>query len=242
MAPKYAADASVELPSAEILSNQLDLYLKKIDRDLEDLTVNPNFEDGVGSLYRETNIIALLALAVGLSPEESTYKDSAPAIVAAAVSASSAQSLAEAKSAVADLKAAFGQSSDADLAWSKVANLAPVMKKGLPNITTEIKRLGKNEKTLTRAGNIDKVIGATATLAVIAQGCRPNVGDTLAPNEDGQWQEFCDRLYNAAMAANRAAVDLKSGSGTYDAFSVAHKEIESTCNTTCHATFGGTTN
>ncbi|MBR2585094.1 MAG: hypothetical protein IKE64_06650 [Thermoguttaceae bacterium] len=204
--------------------------------------MNPNFEDGVGSFYRDTNIIALLALAVGLSPEDSPYKASASAIVSAAESASKVQSLADAKTTAADLKASFTEMSGGDLAWTKVADLGPVMKKGLPNITTEIKRLGKNEKTLTRSGNLDKVIGSTATLAVIAQGCRPNVGDTLAPDEDAQWQEFCGRLYDAAMAANRAAVDLKDGSGTFDAFQAAHKEIEATCNTTCHAVFGGSVN
>ncbi|MBR3219329.1 MAG: hypothetical protein IKF77_05350, partial [Thermoguttaceae bacterium] len=59
--------------------------------------MNPNFEDGVGSFYRDTNIIALLALAVGLSPEDSPYKASASAIVSAAESASKVQSLADAK-------------------------------------------------------------------------------------------------------------------------------------------------
>ncbi len=231
------------LPAAEDLSQQMGVYLKKLDRDLEDLGANPHFSDGVDSLYRDANILLLLSLALGTSAEESPYKAAAPAIVSAAQNAAQVQDLPSAKAAVGEIKAALNTSGDpSSLQWTKVARLSPLMKKGLPNIIQEMKRLGGRENTITRKGNLDKVIGDSATLAVIALGCRPNVDETLAPNEDDLWREYCGRLYEAAFRVNQAAVSLREGTGKYADYSAAFEDLNKTCNTTCHKTFGGATN
>ena len=240
--PKYA-ERAFELPKLSDLEEQFQVYLKKLDRDIEDLGVNPNFSDGAESLYRDANVLALLALAIGKSEGDSALKPAAPALVAAAVKVGSARNLIEATAAVAEVKAALSVSGDVStLEWKKTAKLSPLMKKALPSITTEMKRLGRNEKTLARSNNLDKVVGSSATLVVIAIGCRPNVDETLAPTEAQLWEQYCDRLYDAAAKLNHAADAFRAGSGTFDDFSAAYKEVDSTCNTTCHEKFGGSVN
>ena len=205
--------------------------------------MNPNFSDGVDSLYRDANILVLLSLAIALSPEDSSLKSAAPGLIAAGRKLAEVQNLDEAKAAAEEVKNAVASTADtSSLRWEKTVHLSPLMKKGLPNITTEIKRLGRNEKTLSRSGNLDKVVGATATLTVIAVGCRPNVDETLAPTEEAQWLEYCDRLYDASLELNKAAAAFRDKTGSFDDFSAAFKAVDATCNTTCHASFGGTTN
>ena len=222
------------------MNTQFQLYLKILDRDLTDLELNPNFEDGVGSLYRDANVLVLLALAIGLSPEDSELKAAAPALVAAAQEVAQVTDLGSAKKSVEALRAACSAQGDASqLTWTKLAHLSPLMKKGLPNLTTEIKRLARNEKTLERSGNLEKVVGDAATLAVIALGVRPNVEETLSPNEDELWAQYCDQLYTASYKMYQASKALQSTEGKFDDFSAAFKEVDATCNTTCHEKFGG---
>ena len=238
---RYGQDASFELPAAADLERSFDLYLKKLERDLEDLGMNPNFSDGVESFYRDSNTLALLALAIGLSSEDSPRKKAMPEVLSATIAASGVKNLEEARASVAAIQKALDSEGDLSaLKWEKVARLEPIMKKALPSITTEIKRLSRSEKTLTRSNNLEKVIGDAATLVVISVGCRPNVDETLAPTEKELWESYCDRLYSTARDLNQKASAFREGNGSFDEFSAAFKALDATCNTTCHEKFGGT--
>lgn len=222
------------------LESQLAVYTKKLSNDLEDLQINPNFSDGVESLYRDANIYLLLTMAIAMSPDESPVKSSAEPRILAAQKLAAVTNLKEAKAAYAELLAAEKLTGNPIVAWSKVAHLSPIMKKGLPAMSTEIKRLTRNEKTFTRPNNAEKVIGASAALAVIALGSRPNVAETLAPNEEALWQEYCDHLHAVALALNKTAHAVQEGTRSFADLTAAFHDVDATCNTTCHEKFGGT--
>ncbi|MDO4587700.1 MAG: hypothetical protein Q4C95_10440, partial [Planctomycetia bacterium] len=241
--PRYSAGLSIEFPPMSDLESQLLFYYEKMCRDIEDLNMNPNFSDGVESLYRDANVFILIALVIGKSPEESQYKTAVVGLIEAAQKINFVSNKEEAKEAVEKTKEAFQSQNDPSmLKWEKVAHLSPIMKKALPSMTTEIKRLSRNEKTFRREANTQKILGASAALAVVAIGCRPNVDETLAPNEEELWQSYCDKLYSRAIELNKVAHQVHEEKIPFETFSAAFKEIDSTCNTTCHEKFGGQTN
>ncbi|MDO5579886.1 MAG: hypothetical protein Q4G69_02020 [Planctomycetia bacterium] len=228
-------------PPIEDLEERLFYYKEKIDRDLEDLEINPNFSDGVESLLRDTNTFSLIALALGMSPEKSEYKEAVPVLIAAAYKLNDVKDLDSAKAGIESLRKAFEQKSDISaLQWTKVAHLVPVMKKALPSLSTEIKRLTRSERTFRRGSNPSKIIGDSAAIAAIALGCRPNVDETLAPKEADLWNLYCLQLHKASMDLNRAAHGVKSGSVSFEELSKAFDLLDSTCSSTCHEKFGGT--
>lgn len=228
-------------PPVADLEERLFYYKEKIDRDLEDLEINPNFSDGVESLLRDTNTFSLIALVLGMSPEKSAYKEAVPALIIASIKLNDVKNLDEAKAGIEGLHKAFEEKADlSSLKWTKVAHLVPVMKKALPSISTEIKRLTRSERTFRRGSNMDKVIGDSAALAAIALGCRPNVDETLAPKETELWNQYCLQLHKASMDLNRKAHGVKDGSVSFDELSNAFDRLDSTCSTTCHEKFGGT--
>ncbi len=203
----------------------------------------PSFEDGSVGLYREANSLAVVALALGTSPDDSPLKAAAPALIQAAQKAATAQNIDEAKAAldaVVAARAGKGAASAAlPLEWKKVAALRPLMKNAVPAISTEIKRLARNEKTFGRAANTKKVLDNAATLVAISLGCRDSVDETLAPNESELWADYCDRLYAASLDFNDKIDAAAKGTGDFDAAKAAFKEVEATCNSTCHEKFGG---
>ncbi len=215
-------------------------YVAKLGRDVEDLESNPDYAEASSALQRDVNVMILLAMAIGQSPEEGKYKDHAASIIEAGRKVIAATPVDEATAAVGDLQKALDAPADSStVTWEKAAHLSPLMKKALPNLTTEIKRLGRNEKTLLRGSNLEKVTGASAAMTVIALGCRPNVEETAAPTEEKLWLEYCDTLYEASLKLNQEANALKSKTGSFDDFSKALKTMDATCGSTCHKTFGG---
>jgi len=236
----FTEEFSPNLPPVADLENQITVYMEKLARDIEDLALTPNFADGSSSLYRDANTLALIALALGKSSEESGMKAATPGLIAAAQQVARSQNNDEAKAAYQAVQDALKSTGNTDdLKWEKVAHLSPVMKKSLPSLTTEIKRLSRNEKTFLRSSNSGKVIGLSATLVAIAAGCRPNVDETLAPTEENLWNEYCSQLYEASMKLNQAAHAVVDGTAPFDDFTAAFKQVDATCNTTCHEKFGG---
>ena len=113
------------------------------------------------------------------------------------------------------------------------------MKNAIPAFSTEIKRLSRNEKTFLRAGNSKKVVDKSTIMFSIALGCRENVDETQAPDEEKLWREYCDRLASATLEFNEQANAVASGKGSFDEMKAAYKVVEETCNSTCHEKFGG---
>ena len=224
------------------LEGQFEKFSAKIDRDVEDLDAIPNFTEAVGGLYRDVNMMILLAMAIGQSDEEGKWKPCAADVIQSGKSVISAKNKDDAAAAAKSLQKILADpaaAAEADVTWEKAAHLAPLMKKALPSLTTEIKRLGRNEKTFKRGENPEKVAGSAAALAVIAVGCRPNVDETIAPEEGKLWEEYCDTLYASAMKLNEAAGAVRDGNGSFADFSAALKEVDATCTATCHEKFGG---
>ncbi len=210
-------------------------------RDVEDLELIPSFEDGSVGLYRDANALAAVALTLGTSAKNSPAKAAAPALLKAAQAAANAKNLEEAQAAMKAVEAARTSEGSTDgLRWNqKVVALRPLMKNAVPALTTEMKRLGRNEKTFARRGNPKKVIDAATVLTAIALACRENVDETLAPEEDELWREYCERLAAAANDYNEKANASAAGKGDFAETLAAMKAVEATCNATCHEKFGG---
>ncbi|MCF0234058.1 MAG: hypothetical protein HUK22_03665, partial [Thermoguttaceae bacterium] len=192
-------------------------------------------------LYREANSLAVVAMALGASEDDSPLKVAAEPLIAAAQQAAGAKNLAEAKTALkAVIEARAAKNGATPLEWKKVATLKPLMKNAVPALSTEIKRLGRNEKTLTRGKNAQKVLDNAAILATIAVGCRDNVTETLAPKEEKLWLEYCARFHAAAIDYSDK-IEAAAKGGDFEEAAAAFKVLESTCNATCHEKFGGQT-
>lgn len=219
------------------MESQFTKFFAKLDRDLEDLSLGGDFGDASGNLMRDANVLVLLAMAIAQSDESGDLKAAAPAVLADAKALLAAGDAEAAAAAVKAIKAdvASPAGSAAPVRWEKAAQLAPLMGKIVPSLTSEIKRLSKNEKTLLRAGNIDKVAGAAALLTVVAEGSRLNVSETTAPDQDALWKEYCDEFAVLSLNVNRTARALSNG-GAFDDYAAALKELEKTCNV-CHAKF-----
>ncbi len=223
------------------MESALDATIAKLKRDVEDLELIPSFEDGAVGLYRDANALAAVALALGMSTEDAPAKAAAPALVEAAKAAASAKNLEEAQAAMKAVEAARTSKGSTDaLRWNqKVVALRPLMKNAVPALTTEMKRLGRNEKTFLRRGNAKKVVDNSTVLVALALACRENVDETLAPEEDELWREYCERLAAAANDFNEKANATAAGKGDFAEALAAMKAVEATCNTTCHEKFGG---
>ena len=200
----------------------------------------PNFEDGVLGVRRDANALAVVAMTLGASGYDAPICGIASDLIAASTRLAKAETVADVKKAYQALVAARAKTgTPKKLDWTKVAELQPLMKNALPSISTDVKRLSRNEKTFLRGENAQKVIDDSTILAAIALGCRENVDETLAPGEDKIWREYCDRLAAASVEFNRQANAVAAGKGSFDDMKVAFKAVEDTCSSTCHEKFGG---
>lgn len=200
----------------------------------------PNFEDGVLGVRRDANALAVVAMTLGVSDYDAPVCGSVSGIMAAAAELARAETVADVKKAYQSLLAAREKPGAAkELDWAKVADLSPLMKYALPSLTTEVKRLARNEKTFLRGKNTKKVIDDSTIIVAIALGCRENVGETLAPDEDELWREYCERLAAASLEFNKQANAVAAKEGSFDDMKAAFEAVDDTCNSTCHETFGG---
>ena len=240
---KYTAEA-VPLPPVEDLTVQMDEYIARIGKDLEDLDGSPKYAEDSASIVRDANALALISLAVGLSESDSKYKKSASQIISATQTLAVANNLDEGKKGYEVLKASLSSTGDnKPLAWSdKVAGLAPTMK-ALPNLSAAVKRVTDTERKLNTIldRNPQLVHGRLAALAVISQGCIPNVIETTKPDAAAEWKKHCEEFRDAALKANAAvrqyAKDKADGKeSNYAPFATSFKAMTESCDS-CHAVF-----
>ena len=228
------AQQAVPLPSVADLVAQADEYLEKIGGTLKDLDGTADYKKDADAVVRDANGLALIALAIGLSPEDSKYKKAAPGIIAAALALEKVEKLDAANKAYADLKAAFASSGDpATLSWTKVADLGPVMK-AVPNLDSAVKRLGNTEKKLKK--NPEKVWTPLAGLAAIAQGSIANAKETIKPDAEAEWKKECELFRDAAVNANAAVHAVVDEKATYADYEAAYTALAETCES-CHKIF-----
>ncbi|MBQ9873197.1 MAG: cytochrome c [Thermoguttaceae bacterium] len=195
----------------------------------------PNFDDGVLGIRRDANALAVVAMTLG-----TLGKGSASELIAASEKLASADSKEGVKEAYQEIVAARSKTGSSEkLEWRKVAQLRPLMKNALPSLSTDIKRLARNEKTFLRAKNAEKVVDDSTIMVAIALGCRENVDETQSPDQEKIWREYCERLASAALDFNVKATAVAAKTGNFDEMKDAFKAIEETCNSTCHEKFGG---
>jgi hypothetical protein len=241
---KYAAE-TVPLPPVEDLTTQVDEYITKIGRFLEDLDGSPKYADDAADIVRDTHALSLVALAIGLTEADSKYKKSASQIITAAKTLAAAKNIDEGRKAYAALQASLtGSGNGKPLAWKdKIADLKPLMK-ALPNLNSSVKRITDTERKLNIAlsgANPQRVYGQLAALSVISQGSIPNVTETTKPDAVEEWKKLCEEFRDAALntnaAAHQYAKDTADGKEpNYAAFSTCFKAMTESCDN-CHKVF-----
>ncbi|MCL2303883.1 MAG: hypothetical protein FWC43_00915 [Planctomycetaceae bacterium] len=231
---KFTEDASVKLPKVGDLVPQIDVYVKKLEKTLDDLDGSPRFVDDAEALHRDANTLALIALALGLSKEENPYKKAAPAMIEAALKLETVKNLDDATKAVAEIKQSLKAEADSALSWDKkIASLGPIMK-AVPNVNTLVKRNLRTEAVLKKGART--VVEGSAVIAVIGQGSVPNAAETIKPDAVKEWTGHCLELRDAALALNKAASDYETDKGNFEAVQDAYEALSDSCDS-CHKLF-----
>lgn len=234
---KIAAEAFPMAPIADLVA-QVDEYMDKIGKNLEDLDPSVAYRDDAGRILRDANGLALIALSIGMAPTDSPYKKKAPALLKAATELARAGSSDEAKKSYEQIRLALeGEGGAETLQWTKVAQLAPVMK-AVPNLSSTVVRLTGTERNLKR--NLQRtpkrVFGPTAGLAAIFQGSVANAADTIKPDAVDEWTRECEMFRDVAIKANAAAHGYADGKIDYAEYWSACKEMVDSCDR-CHKVF-----
>jgi len=204
---KYAAEV-VPLPPVEDLVAQIDDYITRMGQSMDFLDGAPRYLASAADVIRDSNALALIALAIGLAEADSKYKRSAPHIIAAAQSLAAAQNYPEGRRAHTALRASLTNTeAGTPLSWSdRVASLAPVMQ-ALPNLSSALKRVTDTEPKLHTIldRRPQQVFSQLAALAAISQGSIPNVAETERPDAVEEWKKYCEEFRDAAIRTNAAA-------------------------------------
>ena len=235
--PKFAADASplVQLPKVSDLVPQVEVYVTRLEKSLDDLDGSPRFVEDADVLYRDANTLALIALSLGLSKEDNPYKKAAPAMIQAAMKMETVKNFDEAAKVIAEIKRSLKAEADPTiLSWDKkIVSLRPIMK-AVPNINTLVKRNLRTEAALKKGTRI--VVEGSAVMAAIGQGSIPNSVETIKPGAVKEWTAHCFEFRDAALALNRAASDYEAGKGKFDAIQNAYEALSDSCDS-CHKLF-----
>ncbi|MDR3234020.1 MAG: hypothetical protein LBT46_10230 [Planctomycetaceae bacterium] len=237
---KFAADA-VLLPPVADLTAQIDEYVTKIGKNIEELDGSTKYKEDAEQIVRDANGLILVTKAAGLAADDSKYKKFAPQIIAAAKKLETAENLEAAQKTFAALKEALegkGEAGMQPLDWNtKTASLKPVMK-AVPNLNSAIKRTSDKESKLkkTLEKKSAQLFGGLAALAAIAQGSIANVQDTAKPDAHAEWKKECEQLRDTALKANAAAHAFADGKADYAAFAKAMEDVNNSCHD-CHKIF-----
>jgi hypothetical protein len=238
---KFANEAvpvsAVPMPPIEDLIGQINEYVEKLGKTLEELDGTVNYKNDGDFVVRDANALALVALAVGKAEADSKYKKAAPGIIKAATELAAVTQSDAAKKAYDTLKTALTSEGDpSTLEWTKTAELQPLMK-AVPNLNSTLTRLTNTEKKLkTQLKKPERVFGTLAALAVIPQGSIANVKDTAKPDAVAEWKKECEQFRDAAVKANAAVHSYAEEKIDYKTYWEAFKEMTEACDK-CHKEF-----
>jgi len=240
---KYAAEV-VPLPPVEDLVAQIDAYITRMGQSMGFLDGAPRYLASAADVIRDSNALALIALAIGLAESDSKYKRSAPHIIAAAQNLAAAQNYPEGRRAFEALRRSLTNTEEAPpLSWSnRVASLAPVMQ-ALPNLSSAVNRTTDTELKLNTLldRQPQQVFSQLAALAAISQGSIPLVAETEQPDAVEDWTRYCEEFRDAAIKANAAAHQFardRAGGRVpdYSIFRTAFLAMRESCDD-CHRVF-----
>ncbi|MCL2116967.1 MAG: hypothetical protein FWH27_00925 [Planctomycetaceae bacterium] len=230
----FAAD--VPLPPIGDLTPQIESYVNKLNEGIADLDGTKDYKADSDSLIKDASALMLVALAIGLSPEDSQYKKAVPAIIKACAGFKTAGTYAEAKAAVAGIAQATQESGDSStLSWSKIVALKPAMK-AVPVVNSGVSRNMRNELTLKKG--IARVCEGTATLAVIVHGSIANADETIKPAEAELWKKQCELFRDMALETNKMAHDFEAGNVSFGTLRSQYDKLNESCDA-CHEHFVG---
>jgi len=245
---KYAVELDtskvVPLPPVADLVAQVDYYMTRMGRSMDFLRATPRYVASAADVVRDSNALALIALAIGLAEEDSKYKGPAPHIIAAAQSLAAAQNYPEGRRAFEALRRALTNTEEAPpLSWSDgVAGLTPVMQ-ALPNLSSAVNRTTDTELKLNTLldRQPQQVFSQLAALAAISQGSIPLVAETELPDAVEDWKRYCEEFRDAAIKANAAAHQFARDRAEgrvpdYSIFRTAFLAMRESCDD-CHRVF-----
>lgn len=233
---KFANEA-IPMPPIADLVGQIDEYVEKLGKTLEELDGTVNYKNDGDFVVRDANALTLVALAVGKAEADSKYKKAAPGIIKTATELAAATQYDAAKKAYDALKTALTSEGDpSTLEWTKTAELQPLMK-AVPNLSSTLTRLTNTERKLkTQLKKPERIFGTLAALAVIPQGSIANVKDTSKPDAVAEWKKECEQFRDAAIKANIAVHSFAEEKIDYKTYWAAFKEMTEACDK-CHKEF-----
>jgi len=211
---------------AEDLADQVDKYIKAFEQEAEN---EQEYKDSSENIVKQANALIIIALAMGMSDQESKYKSSAEGLMKAARELADAKDYAAAKKGVEAVKAAAaGQGSGAgELKWEKVAALDQLMKQ-VPVVNTKLKRSVQPNRFKSKARDS---AGYSAVIAAIAQGSIADTIQAKSPDDVQKWYSLCAQMRDAAGAANAAI-----HAGDQSAADAAMAKLAQSCDD-CHTAF-----
>lgn len=223
-----AADApkvSTFAPAKDLVA-QVDYYVDRLENAVKD---ESEYKDAGDKVVKDANTLAVLALTLGLSDEDSKYKKAASGLLKASQKLCAAKDFASAKAGVAAVKEALSSSGDVSaLKWEeKVASL-PALMAQVPLVNSRLKR---NVGGIRFAKMAKENAGESATLAAIAQASMANADDVKKFGDAVKWCKFCADMRDAAGALN-AAIQKKDK----DAAGTTMTKLAKTCDD-CHEVF-----
>ncbi|MBN2216721.1 MAG: cytochrome c [Pirellulales bacterium] len=195
-----AAPPVSQFAPAEDLVGQVKYYLKRLEQAVE---TEDDYKDFIERIAKDTDTLAVIALALGLHDTDNAYKAAASEIIQATQQLAAAKDYATAKVAVENVKkAATAKTADAsNIKWEKVASLKQLML-AVPPINTQLKR---NIKLRRPKRDGPKAAGRAAVIAVIGQAALYHSDDTEKPELAEKWYDYCFHMRDAAAEANAAA-------------------------------------
>ncbi len=149
------------------------------------MATEEEYKDAETTIAKDANTLVLLALAAGLHDEPNDCKAAAPALMKAGQELAKAKTYAAAKAGVAAVKkAAESKTGDAAaLKWTKVADLAELMKQ-VPLVNNRLKRNLRGDRFTSKA---KENAGDVAAIAVIAQGSIADTSAVKNPGDEEKW-------------------------------------------------------
>jgi hypothetical protein len=222
-----AADTPVKVSAyapAEDLDTQMDEYLKSLAKTVE---TEQTFKDESGNLIKDAHTMAVLAMVIALSDQESKYKAAAPALLKASQALAEVKDYEAAKKAAAGVVVALDTKEPANLKWEKVASLPELMKQ-VPNVHTKLKMkiTGTRLKSQAKATQ-----GYTAAIAAIGQASIIDTKEAKTPEDVQKWQTFCVEMRDASAAVN-AAIRKQDRAAVEDTMARLQKSCDE-----CHKVF-----
>lgn len=234
ISPVYAVE-TVPLPPVGDLEPQIDAYIKKLETNVEELDGTDDYARDADTVVRDATALKLIALALGKHKDENKFQKAAPEIMSASQELLDAKSLADAKKAIANLKASTSKTGDpSKLKWEdKHAKMLPAMK-AVPNINSTLNRYIRTEAILKKS--VDKAAEGTAAIAVIGEGSIPNVAETIKPELEKEWKKECEKFRDFMLECNKLLHDFQDGKAEFKTIKDHLDKREDACQS-CHNIF-----